>query len=331
MSTPQVSVIIPVYNGARFLKASVGGVIAQTLHPLELFCVDDGSTDGSPQLLEAIETPFPKHMLYQKRKRQSAACNLAAARTRGKYLAFLDQDDIWYPTALEKLVAPLEQNPLLGWSYSDVDEIDLNGLMVTRRALRTYNALVEHPKTSLFDMLRADMLVLASSAIVRRDAFMAIGGFDERLSGYEDDDLFLRLFKAGWMNVFLNESQVRYRRYSGSSTHSEHMRLSREVFAAKLMEMFPDDPELQRFYVRDLIAPRFVVTAKAEYAKHFRTQNWEQCQSALELMRRFAALMKLPLSSERTRRAIIFRLLAYPRLLKLLYPLMQPRRLLAQL
>jgi hypothetical protein len=109
------------------------------------------------------------------------------------------------------------------------------------------------------------------------------------------------------------------------------MRLSREVFAAKLMEMFPDDPELQCFYVRDLIAPRFVAAAKAEYAKHFRTQNWEQCQSALELMRRFAALMELPLSSERTRRAIIFRLLAYPRLLKLLYPLMQPRRLLAQL
>ena len=331
MSTPQVSVIIPVYNGARFLEASVGSVIAQTLSPLELFCVDDGSTDGSPQMLEAIETPFPKHILYQKRKRQSAACNMAAAQARGKYLAFIDQDDIWYPRALEMLVAPLEQNALLGWSYSDVDEIDSEGFLVARNAIRTFNALAEHPKTSLFNMLGADMFVLASSAIVRRDAFMAIGGFDERLSGYEDDDLFIRLFNAGWMNVFLQESQVRYRRHSGSSTHSERMRLSREIFASKLIEMFPDEPQLDRFYVRDLIAPRFFAAAKAEYANHFPTRNWEQCQSALELMRRFAALMGLPFGRNGPRRAIIFRLLACPRILNLLYPLVRPQRLLARL
>src|SRR6185436_2021170 len=135
MTQPSVSAILPVYNGLRYLRESIGSIVAQTLQPLELFVIDDGSTDGSREFLATLQTPFPLYVLHQRQERQSAARNLAAAQAKGKYLAFLDHDDIWYPRHLEKLVAPLEADDWMGWSYSDLDEIDANGELVCHNAL----------------------------------------------------------------------------------------------------------------------------------------------------------------------------------------------------
>lgn len=323
MTQLSVSVILPVHNGLQYLRESIMSVVRQTLQPTELFLVDDGSTDGSRALLESIELPFPKYVLYQQNKRQSAARNLAAASAKGDYLAFLDHDDIWYPRHLEKLVAPLVADPWVGWSYSDIDEIDALGRMVCHRTLRSHNAVVEHPKTNLMNLLAADMFIFPSAAVVRREAFEQVGGFDERLSGYEDDDLFLRLFRAGWLNVFLPEALVRYRRHSSSSSFSERMWTSREVFARKLMDEYPDDPHLVRYYVRDIIAPRFYASAKAEYLRHLPHRRWEQCQMALLLMRQFTELSRLPFGRVRLIRAIAFWTMRRPQLFTFIFPLVR--------
>lgn len=320
MNPPTVSVIIPVYNGVKYVAESIASVIEQSLQPAELFLVDDGSTDGSKELLERIETPFPKHILHQRNGGQSAARNLAASKATGTYLAFLDHDDIWYPRHLELLVEPMEEDERIGWTYSDLDEIDSNGLLVSLRVLRGFNPGVEHPKTGLLNMLAADMFIFPSAAVVRRDAFEAVGGFDERLAGYEDDDLFLRLFRAGWLNSFLPDSQVRYRRHPGSSTFSERMWKSRDIYANKLIENYPDEPELVRFYVRDIIAPRFYTSAKAEYFRHFPHGRYEQCVKAVNLMKRFSGMMRPASKMGRMRQALSFRLMSRPKLLASLYP-----------
>lgn len=323
MTEPTISVIMPVYNGVQYLRVAIDSVIAQTLPPAEMFLIDDGSTDGSKALLQTIEMPFPKYILQQENKRQSAARNLGASKAIGKYLAFLDHDDIWYPQHLEKLVAPLEDDSRLGWSYSDIDEMDSGGGLISLNVLGGLNPFVQHPKTNIFNMLGADMFIFPSAAVVRRDAFLAIGGFDERLSGYEDDDLFLRMFRAGWMNVFLPESLVRYRRHPMSSAFSGRMWISREIYAQKLIETYPDEPELVRFYVRDIIAPRFYNSAKEEYWRHFPLGRWEQCMMSLELMRRFSVMSHLPLGFRRLRRFLGFQILAHPRLFKWMYPLLR--------
>lgn len=324
---PTVSVILPVYNGLQYLRESIASVLAQTLQPLELFLVDDGSDDGSLQYLQGVQAPFPVVVLQQDRKRQSAARNLAASQAKGKYLAFLDHDDIWFSRHLERLVQPLEEDPWMGWSYSDIDEIDGSGQQVAQRTLKGYNPHVEHPKTNLINMLSADMFIFPSAAVVRREAFEAIGGFDERLSGYEDDDLFLRLFRAGWLNTFLPESLVRYRRHSVSSSFSERMWISRDIFANKLMTMYPNDPHLVRFYVRDVIAPRFYASAKAEYWRHLPHRRWEQCRMSIALMRRFTGLSELPLGRTALKRQLAFLLMAHPPAFLALLPLW--RRLLS--
>jgi len=94
MTGPAVSVIVPVLNGAGYLRDSIGSAVAQTMLPTEIIIVDDGSSDGSSALAESIETPFAKRLLRQNNRGQSAARNLAASVATGTYLAFLDHDDI---------------------------------------------------------------------------------------------------------------------------------------------------------------------------------------------------------------------------------------------
>jgi GT2 family glycosyltransferase len=159
-------------------------------------------------------------------------------------------------------------------------------------------------------------------SLVRRDAFLQIGGFDERLSGYEDDDLFLPMFRAGWLNAFNPEATICYRRHFGSSAFSERMWLSREIFAEKLCDTYPDEPELVRFYIRDIIGPRFYSRAREEYWRHFPHRRWDLCMRSLDLMRHFSAMSKLSLRN-RLRRSIGFSILARPALFEHLYPILR--------
>jgi glycosyltransferase involved in cell wall biosynthesis len=317
-----ISVIMPVYNGRSYLEASVGSAAIQTLQPLEMIIVDDGSSDGSAEFAEALETPFPTRVLRVENGGQSRARNVAAAQAKGDLLAFLDHDDIWDRRHLELLAAPFAADPDLGWSYCDIDEMDHDAQVVHLRLLHVLNPEVEHPKRSLYNLLASDMYIFPSAAVVRASAFAAVGGFDERLAGYEDDDLFLRLFRAGWRNVFVPESLVRYRRHLSSSAFSERMWKSREIYAAKLIEAFPDDRELSRFWVRDLIAPRFFRAGQAEYIRHMDRGRPDLCALALDVAQRYSALSK-PGLRRRLRQGIIFRLMKRPKVFKFLFYLLR--------
>src|SRR4051794_37983015 len=101
------------------------------------------------------------------------------------------------------------------------------------------------------------MFILPSASLISRQAFLAVGGFDERLSGYEDDDLFLRLFQAGFHHVFLPQSLSKWRIYQSSCSYSRRMAISRRIYFDLLIDRFPDNEALARSYVKDLIAPRF--------------------------------------------------------------------------
>lgn len=283
---PTVTAILPVFNGRRFVREAVQSVMAQTLAPVELIVVDDGSTDGSVDELAGIDAPFPIRILRQENRGQSAARNLAAREAQGEYLAFLDQDDRWYPKHLQLLVKPLVANAAAGWSYSDFDEVDLAGHLVTRSFLRS--AGLRHPKHTIFDCIETDLMILPSASMLRRTAFEETGGFDEALSGYEDDDLFVRMFRLGWEHAFVETPLVRFRVHStGSSTSSSFVR-SRMRYAQKLEEMLPDDPRMMRYYSRDSIAPRFFVTTLDDYVRACSARDWDAARRVLEVVNHFA-------------------------------------------
>jgi len=287
----RVSAILPVFNGRRFLRDAVRSVLAQSLLPCELIVVDDGSTDGSLVELEGLPpAPFPVRVLRQTNSGQSAARNLAARQAEGEYLAFLDQDDQWHPQHLEQLVAPLEADATAGWAYCDFDEVDLAGYLVTHTFLRAHG--VTHPKRTIFECVAADLLVLPSASVVRRTAFEQAGGFDEALSGYEDDDLFVRFFRLGWEHVFVDRALLRFRIHATGSSASRRFLDSRLRYAEKLVAILPDDTRMLRYYVLDAIAPRFFFTSLDDYVRACSARDWEGARLALEAVDHFARLRR---------------------------------------
>lgn len=288
MMTPTITAILPVYNGRRFLRSAVQSVIDQTVPPFELIVVDDGSTDGSLEEIESLtDLPFPIHILRQANRGQSAARNLAAKQAQGEYLAFLDQDDRWDPRHLELLVPPLVAHPGVGWCYSDFDEIDVDGQMVTHAFLKA--AGVRHPKMTIYDCIASDLMVPPSASVLRRTAYEEAGGFDESLSGYEDDDLFVRIFRLGWEHVFIDVPLVRFRVHSKGSSATPRFIESRVRYAAKLEAMLPDDPRMMRYYRRDAIAPRFFLTTLDDYVRACSARDWESARAILKVVNHFAA------------------------------------------
>ena len=260
-----IAVIIPLYNGAAFIEQALRSVLCQTLPAAEIVVVDDGSTDDGPAIVERIAAAHPVRLLRQANGGQSSARNFGIAQSAAPLIALLDQDDVWYGDHLEVLARPFAQaRPVeLGWTYSNLDEIDREGGLVARDVIDLTGS--RHPKRNLQHCLASDMFVLPTASLMSRTAFVAVGGFDERLSGYEDDDLFLRLFRAGYHNVYIPTALGQWRMYSQSASFSWRMAISRMVYMRKLVGLFPNDPARELFYVRDLIAPRFLPWLVREY------------------------------------------------------------------
>lgn len=259
---PAVDVIIAVYNGAAHLLSALSSVFAQSLQPARVIVVDDGSTDGSVELLRTCEFADRICVVERTNGGQSAARNTGLESVTAPFVAFLDQDDVWYEDHLAVLL-PLLREHAIGWAYSDFDEIDANGLLVTRCFHKAHG--LTHPRTSLADLIGQDLMVLPTATVVRTEALRAVGGFDESLSGYEDDDLFIRMFRHHALPAYSSRSTVQFRIHAGSSSMSASFGASRLKFLDKLVVTVPDNVRLNRYFVRDLVVPRLLRTTISEY------------------------------------------------------------------
>lgn len=268
-----VVAVIPLYNGERYIAEAIESVLGQTVAPAEIVVVNDGSTDEGAAIVEKFESRGVK-LLHQENAGQGSARNTGVANSTSDVICFLDQDDRWYPNHVEALLKAFtkglasDQRRELGWAYANLDEIDADGGFVSERFLDALGST--HPKTSLAECLSQDMFVLPGASMVSRQAFEAAGGFDEGFRGYEDDDLFLRIFRMGYRNVFIDQSLTQWRIYGGSTSYSPAMAASRVRYFHKLVDEYAADDELGRDYVQETIAPRFVVKAGAEYRRALR-------------------------------------------------------------
>ena len=126
------------------------------------------------------------------------------------------------------------------------------------------------------------MFVLPTSSLINRRAFEAAGGFDERLIGYEDDDLFLRIFRCGYDNVYLNDALSKWRIFPGSASYSYHMARSRMIYLRKLLETFPPDRWRNSNVARDLLTPRFFKTLLVELRNAVRSGDTRAIRTAVD-------------------------------------------------
>lgn len=259
-----VVVIIPYYNGSKYIRRSVQSVLDQTIKPNEFVVVDDGSSPDEAAMLDKIAAEMGFKVLHKENGGQGSARNYGVAHTKSRFISFLDQDDFYIPNHIKMLLQAVRwDDPKFGWVYADLYEADEDGNIIsTTIVTRLANNI--HPKTNITSMIRHDMFVLPSAALINRQAFEDVGGFDPQFTGYEDDDLFLRVFRRGWSNYFLPEAVTVWCINSNSTSYSIKMSRSRLRYITKLCETFPDQPDRHLFYIRDCIIPRFMPTIMGE-------------------------------------------------------------------
>ncbi len=205
-----ISVIIPAYNAAPFIREAIDSVLSQSVQPLEILVIDDGSSDETARIAAEYEPPV--FLLKQKNRGVSAARNLGIVEAAGEFIAFLDADDVFIDSGkLEKQLACLAEKScdlvLTGWRITD------------ERLNRISDRYVwlEVPHLNLFNWVRAPA-ILPSTMLVRRENLLEINGFDENITNSEDVDLIFRLTQAGCLAAWLPEITVAYRQHSSNAT-----------------------------------------------------------------------------------------------------------------
>jgi len=174
-----VSVVVPVFNGERFLREALQSIVAQTLAPMETIVVDDGSTDSSVTIARGLAT-----CIAQSNTGVAAARNRGAALARGEFLAFLDQDDAWLPEKLAVQVAFLGDHPNLGFC-----------VCLQRFIVEPGQPPPPFIREKLLDMDHPGYV--PSALLVRRESFNKVGPFDGSFRFGSDADWFLRAAEAG--------------------------------------------------------------------------------------------------------------------------------------
>ncbi len=206
----KVTVAIPAYNAERCLRETLESVLAQTLSPHEILVVDDGSSDGT----EDIVRSFGDRVRYIKQPNQgiAGARNTAIQNATGDWIAFLDHDDLFLPTKLEKLVAVVDSNPELVVAYSTFTYLYSDG---------STKDMPVFPAKDLWPAIRYRTPILPSTALVRRSALLEIGGF-RKFYGTDDWDLWFRLIRRYSPSAFqeIPESLTMYRWWEGNESRN---------------------------------------------------------------------------------------------------------------
>jgi glycosyltransferase involved in cell wall biosynthesis len=214
---PSVSVIVPVYNRAALLEQALDSVASQTYRDFEVLVVDDGSLEETWRAVGRFRGRLGQRLfyVYQRNLGISGARNTGCRLARGRYLAFLDSDDLWKPHKLAVQVPVLDRDEGIGLVSSMAEVIDEAG-----RFLRI------KPRTPPGDTLEemvARGTAPPSTFVARREALAEIGYFDPAFRGMnlEDLDLGLRLAATRWRIVCLEEPLVRYRVHDGNVSADE--------------------------------------------------------------------------------------------------------------
>lgn len=197
---PEVSVIIPTFNRASTIKRAVDSVLTQSFSDFELIVVDDGSTDRTEEILSDFSNKIK--ILKTQNRGVSAARNLGAEVSAGRFIAFLDSDDEWRPTKLEKQLELMNKKRL---RICQTEERWIrNGKFVNKPAR------YKKREGDIFDLCLTHCAVTPSSVLLEKTLLFEYGGFDESFPLCEDYDLWLRMAPDLYFGLVDEELILKY-------------------------------------------------------------------------------------------------------------------------
>ncbi|HXH94720.1 MAG TPA: glycosyltransferase [Thermoanaerobaculia bacterium] len=210
-SSPMFSVVIPTFNREKKVAKAVRSVLAQTFTDFEIVVVDDGSDETARQL----QDEFGDRVRYFRGlgQRVAGARNLAIGHALGEWIAFLDSDDWWYPTKLERYAEAARAHPEIGLFYSMMDMVDDRGRYIRTLPIRT--------RRDVYPAVLEGNFIFNSTVAVKRECLSRVGLFDTKLIGCEDWELFVRVTRE-FPALLIDESLVAYEHSSSGSLSSNH-------------------------------------------------------------------------------------------------------------
>ena len=234
----RVSVVIPVFNYARYVGAAIESVLVQTVPPHEIIVVDDGSTDDTPSVLAGFGSRITT--IRTSGVGSPEARNIGARRATGNVLAFLDADDLWMPRKLERQLARLAERPEAGLVHCGVQDIDATGAPVGQHL----DGMEGWVAKDIVLWKREVILGGGSGAVMTRQAFEDAGGWDPNVQPAEDWDLFFRI-AIRYPVAFVPEILVQYRKHGGNQSlriariGRASLRIMNKLFAAPSPDIAP--------------------------------------------------------------------------------------------
>lgn len=225
---PTVSVVLPTRDRAPLLARAVGSVLAQSWHDLELIVVDDGSRDETSAVLSHIHDGRLRYIRSASPSGAPRARNVGVRHACGRYVAFQDSDDEWWPEKLERQVRAMEAHPGAGVVYCDMHRVCADGRIFYLRSPSVVRGRLIDPATRYWQTY----MLGAASVLVRRECLGNGDPFDESLPSFEDLDLFLRLALDREF-VHVPEALVNYHATSGLSTDRDAELASRRRLVRK--------------------------------------------------------------------------------------------------
>lgn len=229
---PKVSVVIPAYNAMTYLPDTLDSVLKQTFSDFEVLIIDDGSTDYIQAWIAHNAIDPRVRLIAQVNQGLSAARNTGIANAQGEYVAFLDADDLWEPTKLEKQVRYLNNNSVVGVVYNWISVIDAKG----KPTGRVWGGNIEGDV--LTELLQRN-IIDCPSVLVRRKCFEDVGVFDRTLRSVEDWDMWIRI-ASRYPFAVTKESLVYYRQHA--SNMSKNWRVMEQAFHQVIEKSFQSVP-----------------------------------------------------------------------------------------
>jgi len=257
MFSPLISIIIPVYNGSKYMKEAVNSALNQAYKHKEVIVVDDGSTDDSWQIIESYGQNI--RAFRQKNGGVSTALNLGIKQAKGEYISWLSHDDVYVPNKLSKQIEALNNLPVekRGGTilFSNYKIIDLNSKVIEVPAIEKVHNLSKF-SCSLYPVLKG--LIYGCTLLIPKKCFIENGYFDPGLRTSQDYDLWFKFFQKYPIH-FQTDYLLLSRRHSEQGTFSQRATDESNTLWLKMLQETADsdkiaiDGSLQNFYLRNYL------------------------------------------------------------------------------